>query len=295
MRKFGVKVLGICALILLLGAVNQPTLGATPAGKTKYRITTGKPKKDGEYKVKVSWKSDGGTKQKVEAKVDVKKDWSATKKAEEIAKAIQSEINKLDPAAQGAQADQAQVPGNPPTPLPEVIIQNKAGFKLDKPSVADRTGEKDKVDPLEVSFNRAGLDCAIDLSGTPTDGMVAVTIGEGEPIVAQTLGKTTAQIDQEIVDGLNAMGIDVFISISPLAPDAHDPETPFDGSEIQFINSDAPSFTVDIDDPGLVVIYELEFGESIPTVSEWGLIVMTVLLLTAGTIVIVRRRRQIAA
>ncbi len=33
----------------------------------------------------------------------------------------------------------------------------------------------------------------------------------------------------------------------------------------------------------------------IPTVSEWGLIIMTLLLLTAGTIVIARRRRPAAA
>ena len=36
-------------------------------------------------------------------------------------------------------------------------------------------------------------------------------------------------------------------------------------------------------------------GQGIPTVSEWGLIVMTLLLLTAGTVVLGRRRRAAAA
>ena len=40
--------------------------------------------------------------------------------------------------------------------------------------------------------------------------------------------------------------------------------------------------------------YEI-FGDPIPTVSEWGLIVITLLGLTAGTIVIGRRRRAAAA
>ena len=38
---------------------------------------------------------------------------------------------------------------------------------------------------------------------------------------------------------------------------------------------------------------DVEFGASIPTVSEWGLIVMTLLLLTAGTVVLGRRRKAI--
>ncbi|MCK4343101.1 MAG: IPTL-CTERM sorting domain-containing protein [Phycisphaerae bacterium] len=38
-----------------------------------------------------------------------------------------------------------------------------------------------------------------------------------------------------------------------------------------------------------------ECEESIPTVSEWGLIVMTLLLLTAGTVVFGRQRRPAAA
>ncbi|MHC4567467.1 MAG: IPTL-CTERM sorting domain-containing protein [Planctomycetota bacterium] len=41
-----------------------------------------------------------------------------------------------------------------------------------------------------------------------------------------------------------------------------------------------------------MIQYDVE--EGIPTVSEWGLIVMALLLLTAGTIVIVRRRRRVA-
>jgi hypothetical protein len=51
-----------------------------------------------------------------------------------------------------------------------------------------------------------------------------------------------------------------------------------------------------IDDP-MFVVGEHPVGslETVPTVSEWGLIIMAGLLLTAGAIVIVRRRKPVAA
>ncbi|MGB2986934.1 MAG: IPTL-CTERM sorting domain-containing protein, partial [Phycisphaerae bacterium] len=41
--------------------------------------------------------------------------------------------------------------------------------------------------------------------------------------------------------------------------------------------------------------YEFQDGTPIPAVSEWGLVAMTLLVLTAGTVVLMRRRRAVTA
>ena len=52
-------------------------------------------------------------------------------------------------------------------------------------------------------------------------------------------------------------------------------------------------FEFEVTDPGLSIEVSQEMVNPIPTVSEWGMIIMTLLLLTAGTIVL-GRRRQVA-
>ena len=61
--------------------------------------------------------------------------------------------------------------------------------------------------------------------------------------------------------------------------------------EREYVNISLPPFaTLD-----QLVIDTISTGPEIPTVSEWGLIIMTLLLLTAGTIVFRRWRRPAAA
>ena len=57
----------------------------------------------------------------------------------------------------------------------------------------------------------------------------------------------------------------------------------------------------DTSDPGAATsggqftFRELLFGDSVPAVSEWGLIAMTLLVLTAGTLVLAYPRRRTGA
>ncbi len=46
-----------------------------------------------------------------------------------------------------------------------------------------------------------------------------------------------------------------------------------------------------VDGPVGIGLVPTEFAGAIPAVSEWGLAAMTLLILTAGTLVLVRRRR----
>ena len=57
----------------------------------------------------------------------------------------------------------------------------------------------------------------------------------------------------------------------------------------------APTWDDNQSDNPDVLGYITETSATVPTVSEWGLIAMTLLLLTAGMVVFTRRRRQIAA
>lgn len=61
------------------------------------------------------------------------------------------------------------------------------------------------------------------------------------------------------------------------------------------IYANPPALRAD-DGPSIFISKQTTVGSpAIPTVSEWGLIVMTLLLLTAGTVVLRRRRRLAAA
>ena len=91
-------------------------------------------------------------------------------------------------------------------------------------------------------------------------------------------------IPNEVLDDFLVQGTDsgtVSLDLSGI-----DPSIDVLGLEFQ-LNSDDMVYdsTVDISD------VHMESADSIPTVSEWGMIVLTILLITAGTFVI-RRREQ---
>lgn len=79
----------------------------------------------------------------------------------------------------------------------------------------------------------------------------------------------------------------------PFSPQDPDPNGP------RFVFGEASSNAcVDVDLDGTVTIETIPLageGGAIPTVSEWGLIIMTLLALTAGTLVFARRRRPAVA
>lgn len=274
--------------LFVIAALANTLAFATDAGDNKTRITTGDPEQDGKVTVEIKWKSDGGTSQTVKVECDILATDTPTQKAEKLATCIQDKIEADFPTAsdQGARADQAMAGKSP---LPEVIVQNKQGFKLEKVKITDdKTKEKEDIDVLSVSLRQSGINSAIDLYGAPMGGTVAVTIGTEIPIVLNTNGMTTGELEQAIAVQIEKLGYDAVISSSELISDFQDPA--FDGSEIQLPLLDAPSFSVDIDDNNIGVKYELSFDKPVPTLSVKGLMVLGLSILLGGGFITYRLR-----
>ena len=73
-----------------------------------------------------------------------------------------------------------------------------------------------------------------------------------------------------------------------------------DAADCGLVNEFKPGVTwtgVDTDGDGTDDVCEdlLSLSDGFPAVSQWGLIVMTLLVLTAGTVILARRRRPAAA
>jgi hypothetical protein len=64
-----------------------------------------------------------------------------------------------------------------------------------------------------------------------------------------------------------------------------------EGFELPSRDTRSSSFEFEVTDPNLTMEVTQSYIREIPTVSEWGLIIMTMLLLTVGAVVIMRRRR----
>ncbi len=71
----------------------------------------------------------------------------------------------------------------------------------------------------------------------------------------------------------------------------------FDGFQFPERHTAEPNFASEVNDPGLTITASQTeiYPTIIPTVSEWGLIIMAGLLLTVGTVVIWRRFKAVSA
>ena len=145
-------------------------------------------------------------------------------------------------------------------------------------------------------------DVIFDFFGTPTSGTVAIAV-DGEVISVDTAGQSIEQIKGDLISDLQQLGFsasldgDSQIVVTSVTVDnlfnlGNDGECVDDG--LPCLNGGA---SAEVTDPGISemvsAIQECQFVP-IPTVSEWGLIVLTLLLLTTGTVVLVRRCRTAA-
>lgn len=152
------------------------------------------------------------------------------------------------------------------------------------------TGEKlhrSKDDP-----NNIIVDIKVDISGIGVnryDGGTAeavLGIGVGGPLASvETLGKTGEQIESELADAFNAL---------------YSPDYTAVIKEEAFIVANVPcedGTVFGTDDNGLTYGQTMtrtnwpEIQFDFPTLSEWGLIIMALILVSAGAIAIWRRQR----
>ena len=100
---------------------------------------------------------------------------------------------------------------------------------------------------------------------------------------------TDPTIDWNPLSGFElGCGQSEFYNISELEPDLED-------LDVVLFRVEASAGTQSSVEMVQLLVEEVTADPAIPTVSEWGLIVITLLMLTAGTVVLGRRRRAAAA
>ena len=260
----------------------QPALAAiTPADSGVLRMQTSLPKKANEslFSYTVEWQQDGAKLYRVTglsflnaAKVDSEN--AAGKISKKIVGSLKESMIRLDPSWRGITVSQ-------PEDKPEVMIANKAGYALTSAVFRDYTNQSLSFDLPGKSFATADAQLAIDLvyaadvdyldgftsrkAQTASQGTIEIQIDTQKPVLIKTDGKTTRQIETEIVREL----VSAVLSDNTLLPHVIGKDKrnnkPFDGSEVQLLHLAAKSIRIDISDPALGVLMKFKFKDDTST------------------------------
>jgi len=269
------------AFILLLFAeslIFQPALAAaTPAGQDKLRIHTSIPKKasDSLFSYTVEWRVDNGDLYRATgisilnaAKLDGQAaTLFVTKK---LLTAFKDGLMHLEPIWRGVTIAQ-------PDDQPLLALANKAGYSMSSVTIRDYTNQTLSYDLAEQSFKSAGVEVALDLvlaadvefiegfttkkAETASQGDIEITLDGQKPVLIKTDGKTTRELEEEIVKHLTASRL----SQTPLVPSFlsnYDKNNkPFDGSEVLLPSLNVKTIRIDITDPNLGILTKFKFKD----------------------------------
>jgi hypothetical protein len=230
------------------------------------RIKVSKPGGKGTVKVTIKCKRANGTVEEIAVQVPI--DPETEKTADEKRDKIDAAIDKMQPDSFLSLTSDDHTIHLVPHEGNKII-----SIETDGDDTNETIGHRvDSAEPVKGA-------CRFD--GVPDGGYATVAVDQ---FVAQTDtgGKTTDQIMQELAQQLSNQGVGA----------------QFENAQIVITDNLANrELTTGDSDPGLS--FRLHVGvvdAPIPTVSQWGLIVLTLLLLTAGTIIVGRpRRRPVAA
>jgi len=249
----------------------------TPANQDSLRIHTGNPKKasDSLFSYTVEWRVDEGKLYHSTGLsfLNAKKIDPAAPNAQitkKLVTAMKDGMTQLHPDWRGITIDQAQDQA-------ELKIANKAGYSLTNITVKDYSNQALRYDLGGKHFNAEGVQVAFDLvlaadveyldnfsvkkSQTASQGEITVTIDDQKPIEIKTDGKTTRELEQEIVRQLSGSQL----SETPLVAGVIDKDKrnnkPFDGSEVQLLNLAGKSVAIDITDPALGILTKFKFRD----------------------------------
>lgn len=164
------------------------------------------------------------------------------------------------------------------------------GFKLDD------TGEKERPNVFVAVADHKGLaslsGVATALDGDDLPGLVSVTASGVTALVNTTVGMTAEQIEDDIIAQLTTGGVSAELADAGFIASYY-PGAEGDGRVISINDIDANGLETQATDTGLVMdvsaLIDTRWGD-IPTVSEWGLIVMALLAVVAGGVLYGRRR-----
>ncbi|MGZ4958117.1 MAG: hypothetical protein ACXV7J_02585 [Methylomonas sp.] len=263
-----ISLLSTCAIIQPAAAVT------TPAEQDKLHIHTGIPKKAGDslFSYTAEWRIDNGESYHSTGmsflnadKMDSAAPDAVTKK---LVTAMKDGMTQLDPKWRGITISQ-------PEDKAEMTIANKAGYSLNTVTVKDYTNQALKYDLGDKTFNSAGVQVAIDLvlaadveyldnfsskkSQTASQGDIQITLDDQVPIHIKTDGKTTRELEQEIVSRLASSQLSQTPLYAGIIGKDKRNNKPFDGSEVQLSKLAVKSLAIEITDPALGVLTKFRF------------------------------------
>jgi hypothetical protein len=260
---------------MTLGIINSALAETTPAGQDKLRIHTSQPKRnqDSLFSYTVEWRIDEKELFRSYAItfLNGKKfegDTAGGLVAKKLVTAMKDGLIQLDPNWRGITVEQAQEHAN-------FTIANKTGFSLTTVTVRDYSNQAVKYDLVDKTFTEAGVQLAFDLVYTgdveyiddfatrsvknASQGEIIVKIDDEKPVHIKTDGKTTAELEAELAEHFGS----AHLSKTPVFPTLPSSDTrnikPFDNSEVQFLNLEAKSISIDITDPELGVLSKFKY------------------------------------
>jgi LPXTG-motif cell wall-anchored protein len=287
--------------ILLAFALSLPSTGvANPEKTDQLLIQTGTPKRSIEtsFSSMVSWQKEGINFNKANGLTfikgtDAKKPITAVEVAKKVAGSLNAAIKTEAPSDRGAIAEISKDKA-------EFLISNIASYAIDRITTRDYTNQALSYSVPGKSFSAASVDISINLVYTAvveyirdfaTDikletagGTITITLDNDAPIVIQTKGKSTEQLEVEMA---NVLGSKAVFSSTPIYPNFTEIRSKnykaFDGGEVQLLGLNAKSITIDIDDSGLGVLTKFRFPYTKAVESDSGNIFTIIgLLLIAG-------------
>jgi len=266
--------------ILFSLSMTLPNLcSALPAGQNQLRLQTGTPKRSGETALSymVTWRKGDSNLHRANGLTfingsDTKKPTSDIEVARKITSSVNAGIDYDAPNERGAIAKNS----NGTT---EILVSNRNGFDLAHITTRDYSNQELRYDIPGKSFNAASVIVAIDfvysaaveyvdgfssgIEQKTAGGFVKVTIDKNAPIEIKTDGKSTRQIEKELVQ---AIGSEATFSSTPIYPNFVERKSrnykPFDGGEVQLPSLNAKSIIIDINDSGLGVLTKFKFPDA---------------------------------
>ncbi len=297
MKKFHARYSVFLAFIVLfIASSNQLLAATTPAGQDKLRVSTGEPKRNGDslFSYTVEWRIDEGVISRATGIFFIKgpdrpKATSDIDVARKMVSSLNDGMEQQYPSWRGVLARNIQG-------KPEILLTNKSGFSFTSITIRDYSNQRMTFDQVDKTFTAAGIEVAVDLVLTSNvdyiegftvfdrsknsahQGSIEISIDDGTPVVIQTNGKTTAQLEQEIA---SALGPAMF-STKPLFPNLLDSDNrnnkPFDGGEVEFTNLAARTITMDINDPALGVLTKFKYQDNNQSSNAFNPMTMIILL-----------------
>ncbi|MGH8601898.1 MAG: hypothetical protein ACREXR_03685 [Gammaproteobacteria bacterium] len=284
---------------ILIIAASPPTLGQTPPGQQKIRISFNTPKRpdSNPYYLMLRWRSDEGRSDDATGFAMINGPGhpladTGISSAKKITDNVLKAIYIHPPVRQGASVRQL---AQDDSLMPAIEIENSAGFTLIGVIAKDGSNASTKLESLAQPFGSDGSSVSIDVFGEPAGGSLQIRAGERPSVRVATTNSNPEDIEMLAVQQLNTGETAASLATSALVSDPMEPTLGFDGSEIRFPTLQMASISVATDDLGLGIIARLNLGDSAaPAISfyQWAAAAGVGVLLLIASLVLFARWRE---